>query len=316
MSSQPVLEVGGTHVSASRVNTSTWQQLARSSHRLPLDSSGSAEAIIAKLADCARRLGPMSGDTLAVAIPGPFDYAAGIGRFRDVGKFDALADVDVGLALVAQLPEPPQRITFVNDTAAFALGEWLGGAARRYQRAVAITLGTGVGSAFLDGGKIISHGKTVPPSGHVHRLLIAGRPLEDTVSRRALIAAYCRRARNAAPDLDVHDIAALAQVGDDAASHVLTEAFHQLGVALAPWLTRFGAEVLVVGGGLTASWQLVDEPLRSGLGSVARNLAVVKSVDAAAAVAVGAAWHSSGLAPAVRITMSAADRVGERNGRR
>ncbi|MEK8144748.1 hypothetical protein NKH18_33290 [Streptomyces sp. M10(2022)] len=46
---------------------------------------------------------------------------------------------------------------------------------------------------------------------------------------------------------------------------MLDHAFRALGVAMAPWLTRFQATVLVVGGSIAGSWDLVTAPLREGL---------------------------------------------------
>jgi glucokinase len=50
----------------------------------------------------------------------------------------------------------------VNDAAAFGLGEWVAGAATGAGRAVAITLGTGVGSAFVDNGSVAHRGRRRP----------------------------------------------------------------------------------------------------------------------------------------------------------
>jgi glucokinase len=271
----------------------TWQLVPGSSYRLPLDSGGSADAIIAALVECADSLQVTPAETLAVAIPGPFDYSAGVARFEGVGKFDALAGVDLGRALLVQLAHPPGRVTFVNDAQAFGLGEWLAGSARGYDRVVAVTLGTGVGSAFIEAGRIVSSGPSVPPGGEVHRLDVHGRPLEDTVSRRAIIAAYLSSAPaqgTAGPD--VRDIAAAALSGDQAAARIFDQAFRLLGGALAPWLTRFRAQVLDVGGGLAESWTLIDGPLQAGLAEAANEVLIVKSANTENAIAAGAAWHS------------------------
>jgi glucokinase len=296
MTARAALEVGGTHVQACRVDPRTWTVVPGSTHRAPLSGGGSADAILTAMAACARALGSLAADTLAVAMPGPFDYAAGIGRFRDVGKFDALAGVDVRAGLLGRLTPPPREITFVNDAGAFALGEWLSGAARGYQRAVAITLGTGVGSGFIDAGRLVSAGPRVPPGGHVHRLRARGQPLEASVSRRALIAAYRARVPAAGKDIDVSDIAARAAAGDEAASVLFGESFHLLGTVIGPWLTRFGAEVLVVGGGLARARPLIAGPLGAGLAAAGSAVPVAWSGDTGAAAAIGAAGYAATLA--------------------
>jgi glucokinase len=307
LSSRPVLEVGGTHVRASRVDLQTWREVPGSALRMPLDGGGSAHAIVGTMAACADVLRPAASETLAVAMPGPMEYPAGIGRFADVAKFDALAGVDVGQSLLTRMAHPPARVAFINDAEAFGLGEWIAGSARGYECVAAVTLGSGIGSAFIRAGEIVSSGPLVPPGGHVHRLAIDGRPLEDTVSRRAIIAAYRRGASPQAqdgardddgPGIDVRDIAARALDGDSAASRVFTDAFRLLGAALAPWLARFGAQLLVVGGGMAGSWELIREPLRTGLGDLAPAVAVVRSADPEAATAAGAAWYCAATADA------------------
>ncbi len=78
-------------------------------------------------------------------MPGPFDYPTGVGRFAGVGKFESLAGVDVGAGLRERLTGRAERLCFLNDADAFAIGEYRAGAARGHQRVVCLTLGTGWG---------------------------------------------------------------------------------------------------------------------------------------------------------------------------
>jgi glucokinase len=55
------------------------------------------------------------------------------------------------------------------------------------------------------------------------------------------------------PHADVLDVAMLARTGDRRATQVFDDAFAALGLALAPWLARFEATVLVVGGSMAGS---------------------------------------------------------------
>ncbi|MBG0850457.1 ROK family protein [Streptomyces spinoverrucosus] len=257
-----MLEVGGTHVTAASVDTGTRGLRSGLSFREPLDGDGSAEDIVSALVWCAARLPAQPAGRWAVALPGPFDYERGIGRYEGVGKFDALRGFDLRAALTASLPDA-RSIGFCNDADAFALGEWWAGAARGHRSAVGITLGTGVGSCFLRDGRIVRHGPGVPPEGRVHAVRYADKPLEETVSRRALRRAYAQVTGEVPPD--VREIARRARQGDRAAAGVFFETFGVLGRVLGPSLAAFEPTVVVVGGAIAGAWDLVAEPLRTGL---------------------------------------------------
>jgi len=250
----PVLEVGGTHVSAALIDTADWAIVPDTLSRRPLDSQASADELLASFIGAARSLDAGGAARWGVAMPDPFDYARGIALFENVGKFDSLRGVDVRAALCDGISPRPGSVSFLNDADAFVLGEWLHGAATGYRRCAAVTLGTGIGSGFLADGQIVGTGPDVPPGGRAHRIFIDGRPLEDVVSRRAIRAAYA--ATGGDPEVDVHEIADRARSGDGAARTVIDTAMRQLGTALAPYLQRFGAEVVVIGGSMSASWDL------------------------------------------------------------
>ena len=68
-----------------------------------------------------------------------------------------------------------------------------------------------------------------------------------------------------------------------------------MGLALAPWLTRFEALLLVVGGSMAGSWDLVRPPL---LGAIRRaepalaGLAVRRAAHPEDSALIGAAVHA------------------------
>ncbi|CDR07518.1 ROK family protein [Streptomyces iranensis] len=201
-------------------------------------------------------------DTWGIAVPGPFDYARGIARYHGVGKFAALDGLAVGDLLTPRLNPRPARLRFLNDASAFALGVRHTAHAES-RRLVAVTLGTGVGSAFLDRGTIVEDDPRVPPEGRVDLLTVDGRPLEDTVSTRAMTTHYT--ARTGRPVDGLRELTALAADNDATARDVITSALRALGAALAPWLTAFEADTVVFGGSITAAWPLIGPPLTAGL---------------------------------------------------
>lgn len=281
----PVLEIGGTHVTAAVVDLDA-RAVVVDPVRRDLDGDGSADELLDAMADAGRAVaGP--GARWGVAMPSPFEYDTGIGRFHGVGKFESLSGVDVGAGLGSRLGAA--GVAFGNDADAFGVGEWLGGAAQGLARVVCLTLGTGVGSAWLAEGVPADGGPLVPPEGRAHLLEVDGMPLEDTVSRRAL-----RRAYRAATgqDVDVADIAARSRAGEAAAADVLAGALGALGRVLAPWVAGFGADVVVVGGSIARSWDLVEPPLARGLASGGHVVEVRPAAISDEAGLLGAAWFA------------------------
>ena len=293
----PALQDGGTHVTAAVVDLSTGHVLEPTRSRRRLDSNGPATDVIRTLLEVAVPVAGAAGQnvTLGVAIPGPFDYARGIGGFEGVAKFESLAGLDVGAALRAGLAGIVAGIAFLNDADAFVLGEWAWGAAAGHRRVAGVTLGTGVGSGFLDDGRIVTDGPLVPPDGSVHLLSVDGLALEEVVSRRALLGRARLAIEALAPDADVLDVALLARAGDRRARRVFAGAFAALGSALAPWLARFDASVLVVGGSMAGSWDLVRPPLVQALRRAEpalAGLAVRRAAHPEDSALIGAATHA------------------------
>jgi glucokinase len=261
----PALEIGGSHVKGAAVDLVSGRLVAQTARRRRLDPNGSAAEILGAIIACGNAVKADPGARWGVAIPGPFDYEDGVALFADVGKFDALHGVNVGHALSLALPGPPGGVTFLNDAEAFALGEWLFGVARGHRRFVGITLGTGVGSAFMLDGVALHNGPGVPPEGRADLVRIEGQPLEQFVSSRAIEASYRREGGVGARG--VLDVAVRARSGDPAAKSVLSVAFNHLGKALRPLVSDFEATSVVFGGAMVGSWDLIAAPLLYGLGA-------------------------------------------------
>ncbi len=248
----PVLEVGGSHVTAAVVSSVAWS--VDVVDRSKLESQKAAEVIVEQLAAAARKLPLASG--LAVALPGPFDYATGVAWYRGVNKFDALYGHDLGKSLRSELGL--ERVMFMNDAEAFAVGEWTAGEIRGLERCVGVTIGTGVGTAFLADGLVVREGETVPPGGELYRTSYDGLPLEGSISARAILRAYFVRTGLEEPEIGVKEIAERARGGSADAREVLLAAFGVLASALTPWLERFGVTKVVLGGSISGAFDIVD----------------------------------------------------------
>ncbi|MFE7578134.1 ROK family protein, partial [Streptomyces sp. NPDC057521] len=96
MSHVPVLEIGGTHVTAAVIDTASARPAPLTVVREPVPADAPAGELLDAIAAAGARAEAPAGAHWGVAIPGPFDYETGVGRFRGIGKFEALHGVDVG----------------------------------------------------------------------------------------------------------------------------------------------------------------------------------------------------------------------------
>jgi glucokinase len=244
------MDVGGSHVSAARFARNSGESLRLISRtRLALDSKADAQQILSVLLEAAASV-VGNESRLRVAMPGPFDYDRGIGMFEGVGKFDALRGFDLGTAMSGALHISRNQIEFIKDSDAYAYGEAHNGAAKGYESFVCLTLGTGIGSAFVRSSRAIASGPDVPPGGDVFRLSLAGQPLESFSAPRSIEAAY--QAQSGEP-AKLPEICDRARAGDVIANSVLHRAMDVLGRVVGPWVRRFGAQSIVIGGSVAAS---------------------------------------------------------------
>ncbi len=282
-----VYDVGGSHVSAAICYADDYRlgSVVIGDHA----DCHSADAFVDLLHSLGEQASASAAGVLGaeLAMPGPFDYAAGISHMQH--KLPYLFDVDLRQALAKRFGWLPCQVRFVNDAAAHLLGEIGAGAARGVQRAVGITLGTGIGSAFAADGHVLTSGPGVPPGGEIWNLPYEGGIVEDFLSTRAIQGAYQQRTGQQRP---VSAIAAAA-AGDPVAAEVFAEFGRHLGRALRILTAEFAPDVVVLGGGISRSSQLFLPVAERELQGTHLKLRTSVLLDHAALVGAGVAWRSN-----------------------
>jgi glucokinase len=279
-----VCDVGGSHVSAAVCLDGAYRLGPVVSAPYPAEQTCDAFiGFLCSLGDQASAgLGAASGAELAV--PGPFEFEAGISRMRH--KLPFLYGVDLRPKLAAHFGWQPGQVRFLLDSAAFLLGEIGAGAARGIPRSVGITLGTGIGSAFAVDGRVVTEDPGVPPGGEIWNLPYEGGIVEDSLSTRAIQGNYQKRTGKLR---EVAEIAASA-ADDSAAAEVFADFGRHLGLALSMLLSRFAPQVVVLGGGIARSAHLFLPAAKSQLEDM--NFLLLPSVlkDNAPLVGAAVAW--------------------------
>ena len=257
------LEIGGTHVSAGRVDAVRARIDPSGIHRFPLGAKSSRDELLGAISRAALEVALPEVARWGVAVPGPFDYARGVSKIRGLDKLDALYGVDLRDRLSRDLGVVPNQMQFVNDAQAFVLGEWWAGAAKGHPRVIGVTLGTGLGSGFLADGHFIVSGPDVPPEARLDLVPFRGSSVEDVISSRGIVAAFGDK-------VEVAEIAKRARDDKPKARAVFREFGSALGEFVGPWLDRFAPTCLVFGGSIARAWDLFADAFLDACPAAAR----------------------------------------------
>jgi glucokinase len=280
-----VYDIGGSHISAAVCLKDGYRlgTVGRASQPEEQTSKAFIEVLHSLGVKASEGVDGIEGAELAM--PGPFDYAKGVSWMKH--KMPYLYSVNVSEALAARFGWKPSQVRFLNDAAAYLLGEVGAGAAKGVKRVVCFTLGTGVGSGFAVDGKVVTEGKGVPPGGEIWNVPYDGGIVEDQISTRALLKAYkeCK-----GRDREVASIAHYATGGEPAAREVFEAFGKNLGVALKRLLADFAPDVVVLGGGIARSAYLFLPAMQAQLEGAQFDVRIAELGDNAPLAGAGVAW--------------------------
>lgn len=252
------VDIGGSHISCAAVDLKSFRILDGTRTEKAVDNKAEASKIIGvwvqALTDVIKNIPGDSLKGIGFGMPGPFDYVKGISYIRGVAKYEKLYGFNVKNAISDNLHfQDGFPVRFMNDVSTFAVGEALIGKAANTERSISITLGTGFGSAFIANRIPIVDGPEVPKLGCVYHLPYGDNIADDYFSTRWFIGRYKKLTGKELSG--VKEFAKLA-----ATDKIVTELFMEfgtnLGVFLAPWLKKFKAEMLVVGGNISYAYDL------------------------------------------------------------
>jgi glucokinase len=281
-----VYDIGGSHISAAVCFLETYRlgPVIRALHAEQQTCPAFIAALHALGMKAAAGVHGLLGADLA--IPGPFDFAAGVSLMQH--KLPHLYGMDLRQNLAECFGWEPRQVRFLLDARAFLLGEIGAGAARGVSRVAGVTLGTGIGSAFAIDGEIVTEESGVPAGGEIWNLPYQGGIIEDFVSARAIWGIYKRRT---GLHLEVEDLACAA-ADDEIARETFAEFGRHLGQALYQAVAAFSPDVVVLGGGIARSAHLFIPMAQLELDALQIELRVSALLDDAPLVGAGVAWFN------------------------
>lgn len=260
-------DIGGGHITCAAIDLNNKEILKDSYSTEKVDGQAKSDIIIGgwvnALNNTISTIDPDSLSGIGFAMPGPFDYENGIALFERVEKFDHLYGVNIAEEVRKILKiDKDVSLRFMNDATCFGVGETWVGQANVYNRVVAITLGTGFGSAFFEDGIPVVDRDDVPEMGCVYHLPYKDRIADDTFSTRWYIKRFEEKTGKMVGGVkEIYDLAD----SDPSARDCFVEFGNHLAEFSAPWLKTYQTEVMVIGGNVTGAYEIWGKAFESSL---------------------------------------------------
>jgi glucokinase len=269
-------DLGGTNLRAATIDSSGRIHERIKQHTpKAVKASEIVRAIVGAARECERRSLDKGGRIRAVSVVVPGTVQVDNGVVIKAPNVPCLDGFRLAAALQSELQWPA---LLENDANAAAVGEMWKGAGRGRKTIICVTLGTGVGGGIILDGKLwrgadgsageLGH-TCIEPFGGVACTCGSRGCLEVYASATAIVR-MTREAQPRYPNSPLHKSEELTaesiynsgKAGDELALEVFRRMGIYLGVGLASLINIFNPEMIVLGGGVAAGWDLFISHVR------------------------------------------------------
>lgn len=246
------VDLGGTNLRIARVVGDYVEQ------REIFATPRGAEAIVGLIAEQALKLGGSDAAGVAIAAPGAVSQQLG-----GLSKAPNLPELN-GYPMAGEVTRLSGLPCIVeNDANAYAVGEVIYGAAKGYRTVVVVTLGTGVGGGIVLDGKLWRGvDGAAAEIGHVcieEGGRLCGCGAKGCVEAYGSASSIARLAREyGAQVASAREAYDLAVHGDASALKAFRRAGTALGILISSLVNVLNPEAVVVGGGGSAAFELLE----------------------------------------------------------
>lgn len=271
------IDLGGMSAKAALLSGAKLEGKSRVVTSADVSAEKTAFALAELAVQTAEKAGKSMGDVQAIGIgaPGVIDSADGV-----IVSWTNFGWKHVPLGALVE--KYTGKKTFVlNDANAAALGEAKFGAGKEYSDSVLVTLGTGVGSGIMIGGKLFEGFRSAGAElGHTV-IRVGGEQcscgrrgcFERYASASALIrltqegmrldrGSAMWRFAHTPEEVDGRTVFLAMKEGDPAAQRVFDGYIEGLGEGILNIVNTFRPQAIILGGGISAEGETLLEPLR------------------------------------------------------
>ncbi|MCX5213972.1 ROK family protein [Kitasatospora sp. NBC_00240] len=309
MSSEQALvaavDIGGTKIAGALVGAEDGGLFRRT--RRPTPAAEPGETVFAAVAEVLAELAEAPEwarvERVGLGSAGPVDGVRGLVSPVNIAGWRDFPLVDRVRGLVPGLP-----VVLTGDGVAMTAAEHWRGAARGHRNALCMVVSTGVGGGLVLGGAL--HPGPSGNAGHIGHISVdldgapcpcGGRGCLEGLASGTAIAARAAAAgwRPPGGDASATAVAEAAGQGDPIALEAFDRAAQALAAGIAATAALVELEVVVIGGGVAQSGEVLFGPLRKWLGSYA-TLSFVQGLEVRPALLGGDAGLVGAAAAALR----------------
>ena len=204
-------------------------------------------------------------EKISFAFPGPFDYDNGISLIKNLRKFDQVYGInlkkEIKKMLIAEKSSlfEETQLTFLNDVEAFAIGE---NKFSKVAKGAYFTIGTGLGSTFIENKNIVYGKYSIPSSGMIYAEPFKDSTIDHYICERGLIEIGVQQGFD---KLNGEDLFYQAESGVEEALKVFEEFGQMIGKAIKPFVTEMNPDEIVFGGQVSKSFKYFREGIKKEL---------------------------------------------------
>ena len=262
------MDVGGTFIK-SGLMSADGTLLEGSQQTVAINSDGTKDEICNSLTSavsqgialCRHQGHQPSG--VGICMPGPFNYHTGISAM--VHKFAAIKDLPLKEVIMPALEGLDIPVVFGHDVNTQLYGEMCGGNAKGYANVCLVSLGTGLGFAMANDGKVLQT-PTGSPLVSIWNLPYNGGILEDYASKRGFYNTWELLTGNKPSEyMTVAEMGRLAGEGDKTALAVFEQVGKFIGSNIKDKLIEHNIECLLFGGQISRSFCYMKESVQKEL---------------------------------------------------
>ena len=288
------LDIGGTSIKSAIVN-SNGIFLENSYKLISIDSNKDKDYILNKFTQPIKEYIKLlnttknSLDGIAISICGPFDYEKGVCLIKNLDKYDSIYNQNIKKILQEKLSISTNiPIIFDPDAWSYGRGEVCFNDYENYKRLIVFTMGTGIGSCFIDNKKVVSGGKGDPWFGWISGQEYKNGILNDFTSSIYMQNLYLKKTNE---KISIKTMAERARENDKTAKHIFNEMGNTLGFFLKQhFVEEFKTECIVFGGQISLSADLFIDKIKYHLKDCTFIKKITKAKDIQFAALKGAAY--------------------------